>query len=352
MPRPLRALSALLLALVPLRGAEAQSVSLTLSHDAALWNDVVVARLEADSCGLAAASPEVGFTPGVGWTIDIDATVKVCNVIPNRFTESVEIGPLYPQDYVVRVFENLIVNDQPTAPTLAATAPLKVYQEASVSIEAPGSVSDAAPFPLVLRGPASGGCFLLDPPTVQGNVITANFDDNCPVIPIPGSHLFEEEAMIGPLAAGEYELRFFEWSLNPLEQRPRLHRQTLTVHDADKCVPSDTVLCLQDGRFRVEVHWRILQENGGVGHAIPLAGRDDSGLFWFFQKENIELTVKVLNGCALGGHWWVFLSSGSTVEYGVIVTDTLTHRTKTYGNVSEEAAPLVADTAAFPCDAP
>ena len=57
----------------------------------------------------------------------------------------------------------------------------------------------------------------------------------------------------------------------------------------------------------------------------------------------------MLNGCGLGGHWWVFLSSGSTVEYTVKVTDTLTGRTKTYTNDSGEAQPLIADTAAFSC---
>lgn len=348
MPRPLRALSALLLAFVPLCGAEAQAlVSFTLSHDAALWNDVVVARLEADVCRLEAASPEVGFTPEVGWTIDIDVSIEPCNHLPPRLTTLVEIGPLYPRDYVVRVFEN----GQPAA---VATAPLSIYRTASVSVELPAVATDAAPFPLVLRGPAPGPCFLLDPPQVQGKVITATFDANCPIIPIPGPLLFEEEATIGPLPAGEYEVRFFEWplDLSPQQPRPLLHRRTLTVYDTDKCVPSDTALCLQDERFRVEVDWKDFQDHAGKGHPIPLAGREDSGLFWFFRNENVELTTKVLNGCNLGGSWWVFLSSGSTVEYTVKVTDTQTGSTKTYTNDRGESAPLVADTAAFPCFAP
>jgi hypothetical protein len=344
MPRPLRALSALLLALVPICGAEAQVQSnLTLSPAAALWNDVVVARIDINACFVEAASPVVGFTTGVGWTVDIPLIVTACPIVAPPISIFVEIGPLYPQDYVVRVLDQSVVLD---------TAPLSIYREASVSVELPEVATDAAPFPLVLRGPASGGCFLLNPPEVQGNVITATFDDNCPVLPIPGAHIFEEEYMVGPLPAGEYEVRFFEYAQEP---RPRLHRQTLIVYDADECVPSDTVLCLQDGRFRVEVDWKDFQNNTGPGHAIPLAGRDDSGLFWYFSKENIELTVKILNACDVvgdGGSWWVFLSSGSTVEYAVTVTDIKTHRTKTYTNDRGEAAPLVADTSAFPCAAP
>jgi hypothetical protein len=58
----------------------------------------------------------------------------------------------------------------------------------------------------------------------------------------------------------------------------------------------------------------------------------------------------VLNGCGLGGHWWVFLSSGSTVEHTVTVTDTETGRVNTYVNGLGESAPLISDTSAFSCN--
>ena len=60
-------------------------------------------------------------------------------------------------------------------------------------------------------------------------------------------------------------------------------------------------------------------------------------------------SVKVLDGCGYNQHRWVFISSGSTVEYTVTVTDTRTGANKEYRNESGEAAPLVADTSAFPC---
>lgn len=80
---------------------------------------------------------------------------------------------------------------------------------------------------------------------------------------------------------------------------------------------------------------------------IPLPGRDDSGLFWFFHPENIELTVKVLEACPLDGHWWVSLAGGSTVEYEVTVTDTAAGRAVSYRNGLGEVPRLVADTAAI-----
>jgi hypothetical protein len=96
--------------------------------------------------------------------------------------------------------------------------------------------------------------------------------------------------------------------------------------------------------------WEDFQGGAGSGHAIPLADAEDSGLLWFFSPGNVEVTVKVLNGCAVNGHWWVFLSSGSTVHYTVTVTDTVTDRVWTYENGSGAASPLIPDTAAFLCD--
>ena len=324
--------------------AQAQQASLTLSHETAVWNDVIEARIEGVGCS-GETETFISLVGGFGWVIDID--LQDCTNSPRPFSTVVELGPLFPQDYTVQLHNSIRHVVSPPPPAFD-TAPLEVYREASVDVVLPEAATDAAPFTLTFRGPASSPCFQLEPPVVQDNAITAIFVDNCPILPIPGAHIFAEEFQVGPLAAGEYEVRFFEHV--PPDTRPRLHRQTLIVHDADGCVPSGTTLCLQDGRFRVEVDWKDFENNSGKGHPIPLAGRDDSGLFWFFQEENIELTVKVLNGCGLGGHWWVFLSSGSTVEYTVKVTDTLTDTTKTYTNDRGEAAPLLADTAAFSCN--
>lgn len=344
MARHLAFPTSFLLALVLAGGAaQAQQSTLTLFPEAAVWNDVIEARIEGTGC-TGETETAVHFVEGIGWIIDID--LLHCSGSATPFSTVVELGPLFPQDYTVNL-QNAIRHIVSPPPPPFDTDTLKVYREASLDVVLPEAATDAAPFTLTFRGPASSPCFQLEPPVVQGNAITATFVDNCPILPIPGAHIFAEEFQVGPLAAGEYEVRLFEYVEG--ESRPRLHRQTLFVHDADGCVPSDTVLCLQGARFRLEVDWKDFQNHAGKGHAIPLADRDDSGLFWFFQEENIELTAKVLDGCGLGGHWWVFLSSGSTVEYTVKVTDTLTGRTKTYTNDRGESAPLVADTAAFSC---
>ena len=345
MPKHFGASAALLLALA-LSGeaAHAQHATLTLSHETAVWDDEIEARIEGVGCP-GEYETAVHFLPWAGWIVDID--LQGCSSGGTEpFSTVVPLGRLFPQDYTVQLQDAIRAIVSPPPPPFD-TAPLKVgYHKASLDVVLPEVATDAEPFTLKFRGLSSTTCFSLDPPVVEGNAITQVFAENCPVLPTMSPHIFEREFQVGPLAAGEYEVRFIALG----EARPRLHRQFLTIHDADRCVPSDTALCLQDGRFRLEVDWKDFQNQTGKGHAIPLAERDDSGLFWFFEEENIELTAKVLNGCALGGHMWVFLSSASTVEYTVTVTDTWTNSKKTYTNDRGEAAPLVADTAAFICD--
>src|SRR5512135_1526255 len=89
------------------------------------------------------------------------------------------------------------------------------------------------------------------------------------------------------------------------------------------CSPSPTALCLSSSRFRVEVEWRASSSASfSAGQAVPITS--DTGYFWFFQPENIELVVKVLNGCALNGQYWVFASGLTNVEVDIAVTDTAT----------------------------
>ena len=111
------------------------------------------------------------------------------------------------------------------------------------------------------------------------------------------------------------------------------------------CVASGTALCLNGGRFKVEVAWRVpAQGTSGVGLAVPLTS--DTGYFWFFSANNIELVIKVVDGRAFNNKFWVFYGALSNVEYTITVTDTLTGSVKTYVNPFGQLA-SVADTAAF-----
>jgi len=102
-----------------------------------------------------------------------------------------------------------------------------------------------------------------------------------------------------------------------------------------------------DGRFRVEAAWRDFEGHTGQGHAVPLAGRPDTGLMWFFSPANVELTLKVLDGCALNQRYWVFVASGSTVQYSITVTDTAHGIAWTTEHESGKVPALIPDTSAL-----
>jgi trimeric autotransporter adhesin len=118
----------------------------------------------------------------------------------------------------------------------------------------------------------------------------------------------------------------------------------LPLGGAGGCLPSATALCLSGGRYRVEAFWRDFQGNSGAGMAAPLTG--DTGTFWFFSPDNLEVIVKVLDGRALNGHFWVFYGALSSVEYAVTVTDTATGLARRYFNPLGQLA-SVGDTTAF-----
>ena len=110
------------------------------------------------------------------------------------------------------------------------------------------------------------------------------------------------------------------------------------------CRVSATALCLAGSRFKVEAVWRDFQGNSGAGNAVPLTG--DTGTFWFFSPDNVEVIVKVLDGRPVDGHFWVFYGALSNVEYSLTVTDTQTGLTRRYFNPLGQLA-SVGDTHAF-----
>jgi hypothetical protein len=114
---------------------------------------------------------------------------------------------------------------------------------------------------------------------------------------------------------------------------------------AQSCVPDVTTLCLNASRFKVQVAWQVpAQGTSGNGNGIALT--TDTGEFWFFSANNIELVVKVVDGRAFNNHFWVFYGALSNVQYTITVTDTSDGVVKTYQNPNGNLA-SVADVSAF-----
>lgn len=110
------------------------------------------------------------------------------------------------------------------------------------------------------------------------------------------------------------------------------------------CVTTSTSLCLNN-RFQVSIDWRNFENVRGSGRVALAQG--DSGVFWFFQSDNWELMMKVLDGCGVNNRYWVFFAATTNVEFSVDVTDTLRGGTKTYINPLGNSADAITDTAAF-----
>jgi len=111
------------------------------------------------------------------------------------------------------------------------------------------------------------------------------------------------------------------------------------------CAPSASNLCLNDNRFKASVAWSVPpQGKSGAGSGVALTA--DTGYYWFFTPSNIELVLKVVDGRAFNGKFWVFYGALSNVEYTITVKDMKTGAVKTYNNPYGNTASL-ADVNAF-----
>ncbi|MEM1180675.1 MAG: hypothetical protein AAGM22_20175 [Acidobacteriota bacterium] len=116
------------------------------------------------------------------------------------------------------------------------------------------------------------------------------------------------------------------------------------------CPRDPQTLCLQNGRFQLRVEWRDFDGNEGRGMTV-LDRSDTAGQFWFFDEDNRELLVKVIDGCGENGHFWVFLAGTTNVEHEFTVTDLATGAEKAYAGALGQPVPTRLDTVAFACGA-
>src|SRR5215471_9726724 len=129
----------------------------------------------------------------------------------------------------------------------------------------------------------------------------------------------------------------------------KTERPAATFRSAERlspCVPFGGTLCLNKSRFAVTTHWTTAQGQSGDGVAVQLT--PDTGYFWFFSQNNVEMVVKVLDGCGVTGDFWVFAGGLTNVQVEMTVTDTQTGAVKTYVNPQGTALLPIQDTLAFP----
>jgi hypothetical protein len=111
------------------------------------------------------------------------------------------------------------------------------------------------------------------------------------------------------------------------------------------CEPDAETLCLQDGRFRVTASFDTASAPSGHAQTVPLTS--DTGYLWFFDETNVEVVVKVLDGCAVNGRYWVFAAGLTDVEVELRVEDTTTGEQWTTSSPQGVAFEPIQDTSAF-----
>lgn len=95
------------------------------------------------------------------------------------------------------------------------------------------------------------------------------------------------------------------------------------------------------------------EKNGELVHANAVDyGLDSgqSGLLYFFEKDNAEVLVKVLDACAVNGHRWVFVAPVTTLAFNLRVVENETGKVWAHGNPrGGHTASTASDLEAFPC---
>jgi hypothetical protein len=186
------------------------------------------------------------------------------------------------------------------------------------------------------------------PPDGNSNgLIRLTLTEACACVATPIPVTVEQE--VGPLARGTYDIELYQQFREPgggccgsgCSPPGLLTTTALTVAPTT----SGPDLFLRQGRFHIRANWNAPGFGQGSAQAMPLT--DESGYFTFFDPDNVELIVKVLNGCPVNQRYWVFMAGLTNVGVTIFVEDTLTGHQETYSNPAGRPFQPILDTSRF-----
>ena len=121
------------------------------------------------------------------------------------------------------------------------------------------------------------------------------------------------------------------------------------------CVPTAPQITFDHG-YTVSMCIEYLENGEG-----PIVEKDaldygldsrESGLLYFFDRDNSEVLIKVLDACAVNGHRWVFVAPVTTLAFNLYVDETATGKRWMHRNPrGDQTATTKSDLEAFPCGA-
>ena len=171
--------------------------------------------------------------------------------------------------------------------------------------------------------------------------------DGCPGSSARTAARFEPRSPTGSNARVASELSRFGGQVLELVRSSGTAR--FASRAAGGCADTATALCLAGSRFRVAGSFRDQAGRSGAAMAEPITA--DTGYLWFFEEDNVEVVIKVLDACALNGRYWVFAAGLTDVRVALTVTDATTGLSREYVNPLGIPFALINDTQSFPCDA-
>ena len=113
------------------------------------------------------------------------------------------------------------------------------------------------------------------------------------------------------------------------------------------CRPETVPLTFAGG---IEVAMCYETADGEVGEGkAGIWASSESGLLWFFSRDNAEVLVKVLDGCHLNGHRWVYVAPATDLAFNLYVQSPDGSNWSHHNRLGETATTR-SDNFAFPCD--
>ena len=124
--------------------------------------------------------------------------------------------------------------------------------------------------------------------------------------------------------------------------------------DFTDCVPTAPLITFAHG-YTVSMCVEYLK--GGVGPIVKEDAKDyglesrESGILYFFDRDNAEVLVKVLDACVVNGFRWVFVAPVTDLAFNLYVDETATGERWTHRNPrGGVTATTASDVTAFPCN--
>lgn len=109
--------------------------------------------------------------------------------------------------------------------------------------------------------------------------------------------------------------------------------------------PEPPALLLGEGRFRITAEWQDFELTRR--RAQPMAMTRDTGYFYYFNENNVELVVKVIDACTFNERFWVFAGGLTNAEVELRVEDTETGQVNVYSNALGNPFQPIQDNNAF-----